>query len=367
MEEVKEKPTRQTSIELLRSVAMLMVITLHYLGKSGIMIPLSEKQSLDGYMEWLLEAFCIVAVNTYMLISGYFLTVSGFKLKRFILLTAQILFYSILIPLLLPISGRYSLSELTLHDFLLYFLPIEMNHYWFGTAYLLMYLFVPILSSGVKQISEKQLRVTIFLAVLVFSIGKSVLPFQLAIDNAGYDMVWFLVLFLLAAYFRLYGCKWLSRSRNGWFLYLGGSVSIFLLSVIIAYFSRKFGKFEYFIESPYDYNHILCLLAAIGLFFAFLHWEIPEGFFAKVVRWIAPYTFGVYLLHEHMAVKYRLPKVLGTKKRVEGGFSPLHWLASIFLIFIVGILVDYIRSLIFSKIEKAILKVKLKKTGEQDK
>ena len=147
MEEKREKPTRQTSIELLRSVAMLMVITLHYLGKSGIMIPMSEKQSLGGYVAWLLEAFCIMAVNTYVLVSGYFLTESGFKLRRFILLTAQILFYSILIPLVMFVTGRYSLSDLTLYDALLYFLPIEMNHYWFGTAYLLMYLFVPVLSA----------------------------------------------------------------------------------------------------------------------------------------------------------------------------------------------------------------------------
>ena len=199
---------------------------------------------------------------------------------------------------------------------------------------------------------------TIFLALLVFSIGKSILPFQLTIDNAGYDVTWFLCLFLVAAYFRLYGCKRLSRSRNGWFLYLGGSLGIFSLSVVIAYFSRKFGKFAYFIESPYQYNHILCLLAAIGLFFAFLHWNIPENFFAKAVRWIAPYTFGVYLLHEHTVVKYQWPKLLGMEKREGGGFSLLHWLVSIFLIFAVGILVDYIRGRIFGGIEKLFMRHK---------
>lgn len=101
------KAARQAGIELLRCIAMLMVITLHYLDKGGVLIPLSQKQSPAGYAAWLLEAFCIVAVNVYVLVSGYFLTESGFKLKRFIVLAGQILFYSLLIPLALIYVGSF--------------------------------------------------------------------------------------------------------------------------------------------------------------------------------------------------------------------------------------------------------------------
>ena len=87
------KAARQAGIELLRCIAMLMVITLHYLDKGGVLIPLSQKQSPAGYAAWLLEAFCIVAVNVYVLISGYFLVEAGFRVKRILLLAAQVLFY----------------------------------------------------------------------------------------------------------------------------------------------------------------------------------------------------------------------------------------------------------------------------------
>lgn len=359
------KSGRQTSIELLRCIAMLMVITLHYLDKGGVLIPLSQKQSPAGYAAWLLEAFCIVAVNVYVLVSGYFLAESGFKFKRFIILTGQILFYSLLIPFGLILCGRLSLSELTLYDFLFYFLPVSMKHYWFGTAYILMYLFVPVLSAGVKQLSRKQLKGMIFLLLLVFSAAKSVLPFQLAIDSEGYDVVWFLCLFLVAAYFRLYGCKGMHKSSHAWLLYAGGSCGIFILSLLIAYFSSRFGKFAYFIGSPYHYNHILCLLAAVGLFFAFLHQNIPEGFFAKAVRRIAPYTFGVYLLHENAAIKFLWPGFMGMGENMAGKFSLLHWLGTILLIFAVGILVDFIRSLLFAGIES--LFVRRKRSGDHEK
>lgn len=346
-----QRPVRQASIELLRCVAMLMVITLHYLDKGGILTPLSRKQPGSGYVAWLLEAFCIVAVNTYVLISGYYLTESGFKLSRLITLAAQILFYSAFVPVVLVLCGAFSVTDMTLYQLLNYLLPVQTKHYWFGTAYLLMYLFVPVLSAGVRQMSKKQLQSVIFLLVLIFSISKSVLPFQLGLDTDGYDVTWFLCLFLIAAYVRLYGVHVLSSSLKGWICYGCSCTGIFLLSVVIAFFSNRFGKFEYFIGSPYAYNHILCLLGALGIFYAFLHWNMPEGILARVIRKIGPYTFGVYLLHEHVELKFRWPWWFGMEKYGEGNWSPLHWLKTILFIFVLGIIVDYLRSLLFKGVE----------------
>lgn len=350
LNESSPKPPRQASIELLRSVAMLMVITLHYLDKGGILAPLTETQGFSGYMAWLLEAFCIVAVNTYVVVSGYFLVESGFKFRRLVTLVAQILFYSVLVPVVLVLCGQLPASELTLYHLLNYFLPIQMNHYWFGTAYVLLYLFVPVLSAGVKQMTEKQLRNTILLLLFVFSICKTVLPFQLAIDRNGNDLVWFLCLFLIAAYLRLYGLKAMKNSCCGWLLYVISAVGIFGLSVCIAALSRRLGKFEYFIESPYAYNHILCLLGAVGLFYAFLHWSMKEGLLARITRGVGPYTFGVYLLHENMEIRYLWPQWLNAQ------WSVLHWILSILLVFVVGIVVDFLRSILFKGLENLIIR-----------
>lgn len=350
----KTNKNRQASIELLRSVAMIMVITLHYLDKGGILVPLSETQTFQGYLAWVLEAFCIVAVNTYVLVSGYFLVESGFKLKRLVLLAAQILFYSVLVPAVLACCGIIPFSDITLYHLLNYFLPVQMNHYWFGTAYLLMYLFVPVLSAGVKKMSEKQLKSMIFLLLLVFSLSKTFLPFQLEIDHNGNDVVWFLCLFLVAAYFRLYGLKKMKKSVNGWILYGISCTGIFALSVFIACLSRHFGKFKYFIDSPYSYNHVLCLLGSVGLFYAFLQWDMKEGRLARLARKIGPYTFGVYLLHENLEIRYLWPRWLGVEHFKTGSWSLLHWLVSVLLVFSIGIFVDFLRSRIFHGVEKII-------------
>lgn len=353
-----QKPVRQASIELLRCIAMFMVITLHYLDKGEILTPLAQTQTGSGYGAWFLEALCIVAVNTYVLISGYYLTESGFKLRRLVTLAAQLLFYSVLIPVGLVLCGVLSLKEMTLYQILIYIFPVQMDHYWFGTAYLLLYLLMPVLSAGVRQLTKKQLQLTIFLLLLVFSISKSVLPFQLAIDTDGYDITWFLCLFLIAAYVRLYGVPVLNSRLKGWICYVGSCTGIFLLSIVIAAFSNHFGKFAYFIGSPYAYNHILCLLGALGIFHAFLHWNMREGMLAWLVRKLGPYTFGVYLLHEHAEIKYRWPKLFGTESYGEGSWSIFHWMGSVLFIFALGIVVDYLRSLLFKGVEAVFCRKK---------
>ena len=68
-----EKKPRQLNYEILRILAMLMIVSLHYFSKGGLLSsPISNPISATGYTVWLLEAFCLVAVNVYVLISGYF-------------------------------------------------------------------------------------------------------------------------------------------------------------------------------------------------------------------------------------------------------------------------------------------------------
>lgn len=352
---------RIASIELLRSLAMVMVITLHYLDKGGILVPLTEKQTLSGYGAWLLEAFCIVAVNTYVLVSGYFLTEAGFKLRRLIYLMAQLLFYSILVPVVLVLCGVLPMEELTLYHLLNYIFPVQMNHYWFATAYILMYLFAPVLAAGVKQLTRNQLKTMIVLLLIVFSVSKSLLPFQLSIDEHGYDVVWFLCLFLVAAYIRLYGISKIEKSRQGFLVYGISCVGIFMLACVIAFLSNRLDKFGYFVSNTFNYNHILCLFGAVGLFLGFLYWKMPEGKIAAIARKIAPYTFGVYLLHENREIRYLWPEWLGAHNYGNGHWSILHWLLSILIVFVVGILVDYLRNMLFVCIERLIQKIRTNK------
>lgn len=191
---------RQTNYELLRIVAMAMVVTLHYLGKGELLTAAGEAWQLPDVIAWLLEAFCIVAVDVYVLISGYFLVDAKFKPGKLLKLWAQIFFYSVGIPAVMILLGMIPREDIYLERLLTWCFPILREHYWFATSYVVMYLFAPFLGKAVRGIEQKQFQQILLLLLGVFSLSKSVMPFDFPMDTGGYDAIWFLCLFLTAAY-----------------------------------------------------------------------------------------------------------------------------------------------------------------------
>lgn len=340
---------RVVSIELLRMLAMMMVVMLHYLGKGGILQELTGPLTLNGYVAWVLEALSIVAVNVYMLISGYFLVNSRFKVTRLVELVCQVLFYTILVEVFLLATGLIGTEVLAINRILELIFPLQMEHYWFITAYIIMYLFSPILSVAVRNMERKQLRNIILALLVFFALSKSVLPVQLAIDNEGYDGIWFLCVFLVAAYIRLYGIPWLEKGKaRGVLCYLAGVVGILAVTFGVRIVYLKTGSLDHFIDTAFDYNHVLNLLAAVGLFYTFKNMQFStEGLLAKVVYKVAPYSLGVYLLHEQIDMRYLWPEWLGASAEGNVFLMILRCLAAVVVVYAVGTLVDAIRSLLF--------------------
>ena len=85
---------RQANFELLRIVAMYMVVVLHYLVKGGAEISLVEDTGIVNLLVWLLKGLCIVTVNLYVLLSGYFLLEAKWKFSKLVELWFQVMFYS---------------------------------------------------------------------------------------------------------------------------------------------------------------------------------------------------------------------------------------------------------------------------------
>lgn len=350
---------RIASIELLRILAMMMVVMLHYLSKGGLLTSLTEEFSTGAYIAWLLEAFSIVAVNVYMLISGYFLVESGFKMGRLVELICQVLFYSLLIPSILMAVGILEPGQLTVYRLLQYLFPNQMIHYWFITAYVIMYLLSPVLAAGARQLSQKQLRNMIILLLLFFSVSKSLLPVQLETDNQGYDGLWFICVFLVAAYMRLYGIPFLQKGKRAVLCYLGSCVLIYGLTMGVRLVYLRTGRLGNFIHTPYDYNHILNLFAAISLFYAFSNWKLSgEKFIGRAILRVAPYTLGVYLLHEHIELRTLWPHWMGATLECSPWALVLRAFGSVVLVFAVGILVDMVRGFLFGVAKKLLWNIK---------
>ena len=349
---------RVVSIEILRMLAMLMVVMLHYLGKGNLLQDLTGSMTLNGYLAWGLESLAIVAVNVYMLISGYFLVNTEFKPGRLVELLCQVLFYTILVPVVLAVFGIVSLEGFGIYELLLNVLPVQMSHYWFISAYVIMYLFSPVLAAAARNMEQKQLRNTIVALLLFFAVSKSILPVELELDNHGYDGLWFLCVFLVAAYIRLYGLPFFADSkgcRKGLLCYLAGCVGIFGITMLVRAVYLKTGSLDHFIMAAYDYNHILNLFAAVAIFYAFLHMELPtEGKLAGIVYKLAPCSLGVYLLHEQLQVRTLWPHWLGATFEGNPVVFVCRCILSVVLVYVVGTLVDMLRRVLFAGVGKVL-------------
>lgn len=359
---------RQANFELLRIVAMLMIISLHYLVKGGIadFVSFTEGENPVGRFAWLIEALCIVAVNCYVLISGYFCVESVWKPGRAAALLCQILFYSLLIPCLLILLGAESAKGLGFYGWLGCVLPIETEHYWFATAYLLLYLFTPFLAAGIRQMEKRQLQIVTGLLLCYFSLGKTIFPVALVTDRHGYDFGWFLCLFVTAGYIKKYGIPWLEKRSHAMAGYLFSCLAIWGLALVSCALGSKIDAFSYYKDMPYTYNHLLCLTGSVSLFYLFKNLQIREGHFADAVRRFAPCTFGVYLLHEHNLVRYEWMKWLGVEKVARSFLFVPHMIGCILFVYMAGTVVDMVRTWLFGRCRKALTPGK-SKMGEQGK
>ena len=341
---------RMANLELLRIFSMMLVVTLHFLGKGDNLPGLAEEHwDATGYAAWGLESLAIVAVNVYMLISGYFLIESSFKVKRLLQLLLQICFYSFGVAVIAALFGYMPAEGFTLYYLQMILLPVSMHHYWFMTAYVYMYVFSPLISAGIKQLSKKQLQVVIVLLLAIFSAMKSVAPVILGADMNGYDFDWYLCVFVIAAYIRLYGIPFFKNKRRSLFVYLLSAAGIFGVTMGIRFVYFKRGNLATILSICYTYNHILVLMAAVGLFYLFYHMRLKEGVFSRIVCTIAPYTLGVYLWHENVAIRYEWVHWLYNLTGQPNGIPSLLILTvlAVAAIFIIGILLDMLRSLCF--------------------
>ena len=338
---------RQNNFEALRILAMFMVITLHYLDKSGLLTSAAEPFTVASYVAWFMESFAIVAVNVYVLITGYFMCESSMKVTRLLQIICQVLWYTLLIPVVLAALGIVDAGSFNLYDLLRFVFPIHMNHYWFVTAYVVLMLFVPFLNAAIRQLNQKQLGIAVIMMTIYQTLPKSVLPVKFTEDDAGNGVLWLICLYLIAAYIRKYGIPFFSSLKKSLLCYVGGALCIFasLLAMRVVYF--KLDAFGESLSFGYHYNHIFCLFASVALFYAVKHWNLKDGAVSRMIGRIAPYTFGMYLLHEHILVRYEWMKWLKVTPTENMVLFAGNLMWKCLLVLTIGLVLDWLRAQVF--------------------
>ena len=191
-------------IDILRIVAMTMVVTLHVLERGGILGSVAVGTVQFGLV-WFLEIASYCAVNCYALISGYVGVNAKYKISNIVLLWLRVVFYTIIFSVIFKLLYSDSMGA---GQFALSFFPVLSNQYWYFTSYFILFLFIPFLNAALLNLNKKQTWFLIAFLVIAVCITK---PFTTIFSgdifslNEGYSAFWLIILYIIGGYIRIYG------------------------------------------------------------------------------------------------------------------------------------------------------------------
>lgn len=270
---------RSSNIELLRIVCMLMVLACHangYINEADLAVE-------NGFTRLLINQFCLVCVNVFVMISGWFGIKASWKGAGKLLF--QVLYVTLFCTVVCFALGQPVSLKKDILPYLLF-----GSGYWFVVSYLVLYALSPVLNSFIEQASRQQFRNVL---IAWFSV-EIVYGFLLDAGyfNFGFSPMSFAGLYLLARYVRLYPGKLFSLGIGADFAVY---ISLSLLSAVLFWFGYKWFGMGFHLN---HYDSPLAILASLFFLLAFSKMD----FQSRTVNWLASSAFAIYLIHEHSLV-----------------------------------------------------------------
>lgn len=269
------KKQRDSQIELLRIIAMSMILIHHFVVHGS------------GYSLWnnglgFQNSFIIYGVDLFILITGYYGI--NIRWKTFLALTLTVVFFLSVEILALNCYGAVSGSHRGLSGIADLFRVFKnpYGQWWFVSCYITLFIFAPILNLGLRAASKSQLR------------GAALICFVYAV-YAGMtnDYVWgagrglsvFMLMYIIG--------WWIRVDKPFQNLSIIALVIIFIGCSIVNgmcwNLSGGLGK-----AYSFSYLNIFCLIGSISVFLIFTRLSFRN----RIINSIATASFGCYLLQE---------------------------------------------------------------------
>lgn len=343
---------RERNFEVMRTVAMFFIVVYHCLTHGvGVQYVFSTTQPVSLFnvlFSDFLLVFSSISVNLYVMISGYFLVDLDFKMSRMVRTWVNACFYSCLITVVFLGLGWIPFSIIPLGKSLF---PLSTDAYWFVTQYIGLLILSPFLALLVKQLSYKQY---LFLLIGGAFLCLSIIPdFPLAkrYHVAHGNSVWsFAYLFLIAGFIKHH------LRKIPMMKLVGMIVAVVLLTLFLEVYSGyQNGAVHLF---WLDYNALPFILSVL-VFVAIRQTYVPASGLWKILVKLAPYTFGVYLIHDHLSIRSRLWDMVALPSQCDQWQYPLVVLGLCVLIFVVCACIDAVRKKLFAvlHIDRYIAKI----------
>lgn len=337
LSEGERKSGRNSALEVLRILAMLSIVSSHYFTHGGTDIA-SLISAGYRFNAWYLQATRLggMGVIVFVMLFGYFGVRSGFTWEKLAKMVLQVFTYSAVIYAVFVLTGARSFR---LAELIKVLLPTIFCQYWFFTAYIALFILSPYLNRAILRAEQKHLQTFILTMLVLWSVIPTV-TLSLG-DMYGATLPQFLLFYALGAYLRLYpGHKW-NTKKAGLLLALGSYFLMLVSATVLDYFGRYsdfiWEQTTFFFGRP----SILAIAGAFGLLVCFAN---IKPFYKPRINFIASLTFGVYLLHDNEYIRpFLWESLLKNAKWAETPYLIPHQICSVLGVFLVGLLVEFLR------------------------
>ncbi len=328
---------RQVNFELLRILCMYMIVVGHCLFHGRVTAKLGYGTT-NYFLSYLIQAFSIVHVNCFVMLSGYFSIDREFKAERILRLWKQVLFYSLLIFAVCSLC-----METTGTDLIRAILPISARNYWFASVYMGLVLLLPFAGMLAKKLTKKQYQYLLLLLTVFLSINHMIFRVDTYGIFSGRELPWFLYLALLSGYL-----KWHTREDKKYFYYgLTAYILCSLAALASVYLSVRTHQEDigYFL----NYNSPLALAATVSLFLCVKNMPLKESRLDEPVLKIASAAFGVYLIHDNALIRYPIWDFFRASKVARTHWAVIYAAAVAVVVYLMCTVLELLRQSLFQK------------------
>ncbi|MCB9202152.1 MAG: acyltransferase [Flavobacteriales bacterium] len=267
------KKNRDSNIELLRIVSMLIIVIYHF-----ILHSIAPNNPNLYYITRPLSTVLHIGVICFVLISGYWGI--KFSLKGFVKLFLYCSFYSILIYAVGVILNPDLFSVRNVITSLI------LKQWWFIPVYLSLFLLAPIINIPLKN-KNRQTKIVFILILLIISFGFGQYVPSL---SDGKNPLNFVLIYYIGNFLRT---EVNVNIKKILLVYMLCTIILFVAMLLSDLYIPMVG--ELLVRFFYPYNSIGLIINSILFFLIFTQLK----FNSKYVNWFASSALAVYLVHEN--------------------------------------------------------------------
>lgn len=339
-----KRSVRRSNFELMRIVAMLLIVTyhcvLHSEMESGMPLVFAPF-CLNQAFAYLVGMWGMTGVGCFFLLTAYFQIGRGkVSTKKILLLILETVFWAFVTEAFTVIVLRK--WQYTVKDAFHALISPLRGNYWFITSYLCLSLLIPFLNRIIEDLDEMTYRKLLIVFTVLSPVYSSIGDTRQTLCDLSIGIYYY----LLWGYLSRHPGNRIEKNCKKIFF------SVLLLSTAAAcassYIFSSMGKQAVGLPTIYGRASFIQVVLAVSLFYVFKNMEVGSS---RVINFLAKPMLGVYLIHENEKLFpfiWNWILFIRTYFTTSPMFMP-RMIGCVLLVFIVSMILEYIRMYLIEK------------------